>query len=131
MRKPIFWKNVPMSQEIPKRPKTAPKMSFFWFWHKSNKFIYTFVLEYESVNGYLTFSKDRISVKNLVHELWSKNLQTNQNARFFKLELLANKLRHKVKFCMWLDIRKSNKFTHSFQVGMIRNAPNDSKKRVS
>ena len=36
--------------------------------------------------------------KNLVLELWSKNLKTNQNVGFFKLEYLKNKLRYEVAF---------------------------------
>ena len=36
--------------------------------------------------------------KNLVLELWLKNLKANQNAGFFKLEYLKNKLRYKVEF---------------------------------
>ena len=123
MSKPIFWKNVPMGQEGPKRVKTVPKISFFGFWHKSSQLMGTFLLEYESRNGRLTFFKDRISGKNLVGELWSKILQTNQNAIFFKLEYLTNESRNEVKFCIWLDIRKCNTFSHSFPVSMVRHDP--------
>ena len=45
--------------------------------------------------------------KNLVLELWSKNLKANQNAGFFKLEYLTNKL--KLDFWMWLEVHESNK----------------------
>ena len=38
--------------------------------------------------------------KNLVVELWSKNLKANQNTGFFKLEYLTNKLRYEVEFWM-------------------------------
>ena len=41
--------------------------------------------------------------KSLVLELWSKNLKVNQNAGFFKLEYLKNKLRHEVEF---LDVTR-------------------------
>ena len=33
-----------------------------------------------------------MSKKNLVLDLWSKNLSTNENARFFKLQYLTNEL---------------------------------------
>ena len=36
----------------------------------------------ESVNGLLTFCKNSMFGKNLVLELWSKNLKTNQNVGF-------------------------------------------------
>ena len=41
--------------------------------------------------------------KSLVLELWSKNLKVNQNAGFFKLEYLKNKLRHEAEF---LDVTR-------------------------
>ena len=41
--------------------------------------------------------------KNLVLQLWSKNLWTNQNAGFFKLEYLTNKLRYEAEF---LDVTR-------------------------
>ena len=34
----------------------------------------------------------------MVLELWSENLKANQNARFFKLEYLPNKLRYDAEF---------------------------------
>ena len=34
----------------------------------------------------LTFCKNNMFAKNLVLELWSKNLKTNENAGFFKLQ---------------------------------------------
>ena len=39
-----------------------------------------------------------MSGKNLVLELWSKNLKTNQNAGFFKLQYFTKKLSCEVKF---------------------------------
>ena len=41
--------------------------------------------------------------KNLVLELWSKNLKANQNGGFFELEYLTNKLRYEVEF---LDVTR-------------------------
>ena len=60
--------------------------------------IYAFLLQYESVNGLATFCKNKILGKNLVLELLSEKLKANQNAGFFKLEYLTNKLRYEVKF---------------------------------
>ena len=36
--------------------------------------------------------------KNLVLELWTKNLKTNQNAGFFKPQYLTKNLRYEVEF---------------------------------
>ena len=49
-----------------------------------------FLLKYESAYGLLTFWKNNIFLKNLVLELWFKNLKTNQNAAFFELQYLTN-----------------------------------------
>ena len=57
-----------------------------------------FLHEYESNIGILTFCKKHLSWKNLVLELWSKNLQANQNAGFFKLQYITNKLSCEVEF---------------------------------
>ena len=65
--------------------------------------VFTFLLQYERVIGILTFCKNKIFGKNLVLELWSKNLWTNQNAGFFKLEYLTNKLRYEAEF---LDVTR-------------------------
>ena len=48
---------------------------------------------FNTVNGLLTFHKAKIFGKNLVLELWSKNLKANQNGGFFKLEYLTDKLK--------------------------------------
>ena len=48
--------------------------------------IYTFLLQYEISNGLLTFCKNNMFWKNVLLELWSKNLKTNQIAGFFKLQ---------------------------------------------
>ena len=60
--------------------------------------MYAFLLQHESFNGLLTFCKNNMFGKNLVLELWAKNLKTNLNAGFFKLEYLKNKLRYEVEF---------------------------------
>ena len=65
--------------------------------------ISAFFLQYENVTGILTFCKNKLFGKDLVLQLWSKNLWTNHNAGFFKLEYLTNKLRYEVEF---LDVTK-------------------------
>ena len=62
--------------------------------------IYAFLLQKKSVNCLSTFCKNNMFGKNLVVELWSKNLKANQNTGFFKLEYLTNKLRYEVEFWM-------------------------------
>ena len=65
--------------------------------------IYVFLLQDESYNGLLTFSKNNMFGKNLVLELWSKNPKTNQSTGFFEIEYLTNKLRYDVEF---LDVTR-------------------------
>ena len=60
--------------------------------------MYAFLLQHESFNGLLMFCKNNMFGKNLVLELWAKILKANQNAGFFKLEYLKNKLRYEVEF---------------------------------
>ena len=43
--------------------------------------------------------------KNLVLELWPKNLKANHNVGFFKQEHLKNKLRYEVEF---LDVTRGS-----------------------
>ena len=47
---------------------------------------------------FFTFSISNTFSKNMVLELWSKNLKTNQNAGFFKLQYLTKNLRCEVEF---------------------------------
>ena len=62
-----------------------------------------------NVNGLLTFCKNSMFVENLVLELWSKNLEANQNAGFFELEYLINKLSYEVEF---LDVTRVHNATN-------------------
>ena len=90
-------------------------MRFLWFSQKSNSIISTFLLEYESTNGFLTFWKDLMHRKKLVLQLWSKNLQTNQNADFSILQ-------YEVNFLFAVTIHRRSKFIASLQAGVARNA---------
>ena len=56
-----------------------------------------FLLQGKSVNGLLTSRKNKMFGKNLILELWSKNLKANQNVEFFEQENLTNKLKYEVK----------------------------------
>ena len=61
--------------------------------------------------------------KNPVLELWSKNLRTNQNVGFFKIEYLRNKLRYEAEF---LDVTrgpwKATNISWLLQVAVVRHA---------
>ena len=46
---------------------------------------------------FLYFLQKQHVSKNLVLELWTKNLKTNQNAGFFKPEYLTKNLRYEVE----------------------------------
>ena len=63
---------------------------------------YVFLFQRDSVKGLLTFYKNMFG-KSLVLELWSKNLKANQDAGFFNLEYLKNKLRYEAEF---LDVAR-------------------------
>ena len=47
---------------------------------------------------FLYFLQKQHIHKNLVLELWSKNLKTNQNTGFFKPQYLRKNLRYEVEF---------------------------------
>ena len=57
-----------------------------------------FFVAVESANTLLTFRKKDMFQKNLVYELWSKNMKINQNAGFFTLQFVTNKLKYEVEF---------------------------------
>ena len=57
-----------------------------------------FLFQHKSANVFLTFCKNNMFVKNLVHDLWSKGLKTNQNVGFFKLQYLTKNLRYEAGF---------------------------------
>ena len=49
-----------------------------------------YLFECKINSRFLTICKNHTSGKNLVFELCSKNLETTENARFFKLQYLTN-----------------------------------------
>ena len=59
--------------------------------------IYFFLLGYENTDGFVTFCANHMPGENLVFELGSKNLQTNQNSGIFKAHYLRKDLRHEVE----------------------------------
>ena len=70
-----------MEHAGPKSPKNGPQMRFLVFDKNlthSPVLLYTFMLDYESVNGLLTLCNNSMFGKIFVPELWSKNLLTNQ-----------------------------------------------------
>ena len=78
-------------------------MRFLGFWQKSDLLRHAFFLQHDSVNGFLFFYKNTMPGKNLVLKLWSKNLKTNQNAGFFKLQYLINTFMHEVE-CFYVTM---------------------------
>ena len=76
----------------------GPKLRFLRFDKNFMISWVLFLLECESTGGLLTFSKDHMSLKNLILELWPKILETNQNAGFFKLHYLTNKSIYELEF---------------------------------
>ena len=91
---PDFWKKNQMGSDSTKNPKMASKWGFYCY---GNNLIHSdmlFLLQYESGIGLLTFCKTNMFGENLVLELCSKNLKTNHNVGFFKLQYLKNSLRY-------------------------------------
>lgn len=74
-----FW-SPQRSGGTKKFPKLAKKWDFLVFDKNLINSYVSFLLQYEIINGHLTFCKNWMSGKNLVLEFWSKNLYTNQNA---------------------------------------------------
>ena len=70
----------------------AQKWEVFWILTKILSIHLYFLLEYESINGFVTFFKNHVFKKNLVLTLRSKNLLTSQDTRSFKLRYLTNEL---------------------------------------
>ena len=91
-----------MKLESSLRFKRAQKMAQKWGFLGLNKIlIYSrvlFLLEYESTNGLLTPCENYMYGKNLAFDLSSKNLCTNHNVGFFKLQYHTNELSYDVKF---------------------------------
>lgn len=82
-----------MSQTIPQKTQ---KLYFQDFEENLLHLYVLFLLEYGNTNGFLAFCKNEMSGKNVVLELWSKNLWSNQNAGVFKIQYLTNKLNYEV-----------------------------------
>ena len=56
------------------------------------------LLQYKMPMVFFTFCISSTFSKNMALELWSKNLKTNQNAGFFKLQYVTKNLRCEVEF---------------------------------
>ena len=97
----VFEKKVQMGLEGSK----SPKNEVFRFIKKSypRRYICFFTSVWKCQWSFNFLQKQHVW-RNLVLELWSKKLQANQNAGFFKLEYLTNKLRYEVEF---LDVIKA------------------------
>ena len=76
----------------------GPKNDFLGFGKNLIHSCLLFLLEYVNNNDPLTLCKICMSGKNLILELYSKNLQTDQIVGFFKLQYLTNGVRYAVEF---------------------------------
>ena len=100
VKDPGFWKK---SSDGLGGLKKSPK----WGFYGCKKILSTYICFFASIwkcQWSFNFLQKQHVWKNLVLELWSKKLQANQNAGFFKLEYLTNKLRYEVEF---LDVIKA------------------------
>ena len=124
LMRPDFWKKVPTVQEGPKSPINGPEMSFYMgrggFWQKANPFICTFLLKYYCSNGFLTFRKNHMSGKNLFSSYCRKTSRPIRRVDSLNCNISQTSGGMKFYFRMWLDILRSNKYTTSFQVGVVR-----------
>ena len=96
---PVFLKINWIGSEGSRSPKNDPKIRFLEFWQKYFHWRYAFCFSTKS-----TSCKNKSFGKNVILELWAKNLKTNQNAGFFKLQYLTNKLGYEVEF---LDVTRA------------------------
>ena len=96
-----WWSSITKKFVHDMPPQKVSKMPQKWgFGGLDKNLIYScalFKLEYEYANNLLTFCKNKCLEKILVLELWSKNLYTNQNAGFSKLQYLTNESMYKVQ----------------------------------
>ena len=90
----------------------VPKVRFLGFWQKSYLFRYAFLLKHEVPMFFLYSLPKQHVCKNLVLELWSKNL----NAGFFKPQYLTKNLRYEVEF---LDMIRGPR-KHKVLVGCLK-----------
>ena len=84
------------------RTKKSPENEAF---QVLSKFLSTqiYLLFCFNTKGQIPLSKNNMFRKNLVLELWSKKLKAIQNAGFFELVYLTNKVRYEVEF---LDVTR-------------------------
>ena len=71
----------------------VPKIKFLGFWKKSYPFRYAFLLQHEGPIFFLYFLPEHVC-KNLVLELWSKNLRIQDSLN----HNLTKNLGHEVEF---------------------------------
>ena len=99
-----------------KRAQNVPKTRFLMFWQKYKPYVLGYILlEYASTNGLLTFCKNHMFGKNLVLGLKTSKPISMLDSLNYNISQTSWSM--KLRFYMWLDIRRSNKFT---QVGVVR-----------
>ena len=107
---PGFWKKKKWARRAQKVPKSPPKSGFLGFRQKHYPFGYAFLLQYEVANGLLTFCKSKMFGKNLGLGLWSENLKIIRMQDSFNHSIAQTSWCIKLKFWMWLELHKSNKY---------------------
>ena len=93
-----FWGLLPTN---PLLKTLYPKN--FWIRHCAYPYQICFFVSVQNCQWSVSFLQNNMFGKNLFLALWSKNLKTTQNAKFFKLQYLTKKLRHGVEF---LDVSR-------------------------
>ena len=83
------------------------KIRFLGFWQKSYPFRYTFLLQHEVPMFFLYFLPKQHVCKNLVLELWSKNLRMQDSLNH---NISQKTWGMKLNFWIWLEVQESTKY---------------------
>ena len=85
----------------------VPKIRFLGFWQKSYPFRYAFLLQHEVPMFFLYFLPKQHVCKNLVLELWSKNLRMQDSLNH---NISQKTWGMKLNFWIWLEVQESTKY---------------------
>ena len=113
-------KKVWTCQKAPRSPKNGPKIRFLGYWQKSNLFIYTFLPQYENTNGLLSSKTTCLGKMRFLS--YPKTFRPIRMHDSLNCNISQTRWEMKVNFCTRLDVHRSNKFSRSLQVGVVRHA---------
>ena len=85
----------------------VPKIRFLGFWQKSYPFRYAFLFLHELPMFFLYFLSKQHVCKNLILELWSKNLRVSE---YLNHNISQKSWGMKLNFWIWLELQKSTKY---------------------